>query len=180
MRKFDNLSKNSPKKIIRKGRNKRNRYKKNKREILEKTQEKLEIEFKNREGNRQPIYEMNINEIYRIKENSIHLKNYYRKFIANRCNGIWETEYEIDYVGKNIKRQFFKQKSKSNKNRFHIDKVKKQFIAITTEINVVMKEDPNIHIFQNRETGIALLLLATYCSEEKEEIIINETCIEIF
>ena len=123
---------------------------------------------------------MNEKEIYRIKENRIHLKNYFRKFLPHRCNGIWETEYEIDYVGKNIKQKFVKQKSKSNKKNFHIDKVKKQFIAITTEINVVMREDSNIHIFQNGKTGIALLLIATYCSEEKEEIIIDETCIEKF
>ena len=43
-----------------------------------------------------------------------------------------------------------------------------------------MREDSNIHIFQNGKTGIALLLIATYCSEEKEEIIIDETCIQKF
>ena len=140
----------------------------------------MEIEFENRVSNRQPIYEMNEREIDRIKENSIHLQNYVRKFNPKKCNGIWETDYEIDYVGKNIKHQFEKQRSKCNKKVFQVDKVKKQFIAITSEINVVMKEDPNIHIFQNGKTGIALLLIATDCSEEIEEIVIDKTCIEKF
>ena len=146
----------------------------------ERTQQQLEMEFINRVSNGQPIYEMNKKEINQIKENRIYLKNYSRKFIAHKCNGIWETEYEIDYVGKNIKHQFEKQRSKCNKKVFQVDKVKKQFIAITSEINKFMREDPNIHIFQNGKTGIALLLIATSCGEELEEIVINETCMEKF
>ena len=90
----------------------------------------MEIEFKNRVSNRQPIYEMNKKEIDWIKENSIHLKSYFRKFIPHKFNGIWETEYEIDYVGKNIKQQFVKQKSKSNKKSFRLIKLRNNLLQL--------------------------------------------------
>ena len=165
-----------------KKRNKRNRNLKKKsfEEKIEKTEQLLENELKHRVSNRQPIYEINKNEFNWIKENIVHLKNYSRNFLTNKYKGICETEYEIDYLGKNVKQQFEKQKCKSNKNEFQIDKVKKKFIAVTSNINVEMREDPNIHIVENGKTGIALLLIASYCSDEEEEVIIDETCINKF
>ena len=85
-------------------------WKKNFQEKIEKTEELLEHELKHRVSNRQPIYEINKNDLNRIKENIVHLKNYSRNFLKNKYNGICETEYEIDYLGKNVARLNFPRK----------------------------------------------------------------------
>ena len=43
-----------------------------------------------------------------------------------------------------------------------------------------MKGDPNIHIIENGETGIMLLLIATFFNAEEEPVIINNSCIKKF
>ena len=116
----------------------------------------------------------------RIRDNNIHLRNYSQTFMEYKCNGIWETEYQIDYVGKNVKQQFNKQRCKSNRNMFQMNQVKKNFLTITCNINMEMKEDTNIYIIQNGETGIVLLLVATIDEKEPDPVVIDDKCIEKF
>merc|ERR1712032_801366 len=133
-----------------------------------------------RKNNKQPLYEITLKEMKRIRDNNIHLRNYSRKFMEYKCNGIWETHYEIDYVGKNVKQQFNKQRCKSNTNMFQMNQVKNNFLTVTCNINMEMKEDTNIYIIQNGETGIALLLIATIDNTEKQPVVIDDECIKKF
>ena len=171
------------------GRNRKNRGKKMKQnkiweekkvKKMETEKQRVSINFENKVGNKQPLYELSIHEIKKIKNNNLHLTNYSRTYFPQKCNGISQTTYKILTIGKEIKKEFQRQRKKSSALLFNLDEIKNNFITISVDINDNMRNDSNIHIISNGTTGKALILLATLDGNTVTPICIDTEAIEIF
>ena len=66
-----------------------------------------------KKGKKQPLYELTRNEIERYSKNNVHLTHFSRKWNKGKCDGVFDTNYQVGKIGDNIIKAYYRQ-SKPN------------------------------------------------------------------